>query len=142
MIMHTSSNKLVAALFTTTLLIGALVYASHVKAQTRQNGHAAHHDVYREWKINRSNTPCCNEKKTVDGVVTGDCYPTRAALRPSANPNSRGDVWWVLLDTGQWKEVPEGRVNREINPDQSGEAAHVCETYDTILCFVPPFGGG
>jgi hypothetical protein len=95
-------------------------------------GHAEHHDVYKTW--NRPDMApgfsCCNEKK--DG--TGDCYPTTAELRDGH--------WWALRDSGEWIEIPDTKIVREINPDDTGSRAHLCEAYGWIFCFVPPFGGG
>lgn len=99
-------------------------------------GHAQHHDVYRTWcqpgreKPCPSYYSCCNEKK--DGV--GDCYPTTAELR--------NDHWFALTDEKKWIEIPDEKIVREINPDETGSRAHLCEAYGKVLCFVPPFGGG
>jgi hypothetical protein len=119
-----------AAILTFAIMAGA------ARAQDHSAGHAQYHDVYRHWLINGTAASCCNAKRTENGVTTGDCYPTVAELR--------NGVWWARRDTGEWIEIPESRVNREVNPDQTGEAAHLCysDTTLSVLCFVPPFGGG
>jgi hypothetical protein len=105
-----------------------------------QDGHAQHHDVYKGWLIPDANFPtsCCNEKK--DG--SGDCYPTTAELRMSANPAIKHRVWWARRDTGQWIEVPDRKIlNGEINPDPTGAGAHICESAGIVHCFREPVGG-
>lgn len=101
------------------------------------------HDHYTHWLIPGTAASCCNEKRTDNGEVTGDCYPTEAELRPSAKPDVKGLVWWAKRDTGGWVEIPETRILRELNPDETGQAAHLCynDIYDVVLCFVPPAGG-
>lgn len=113
-------------------------------AQTAHDaGHAEHHDVYKTWRIPGTNASCCNEKKTVDGNTTGDCYQTAAELRPSADPAIKGAVWWARLDTGQWVEIPDNRIIREPNPDPTGESGSLCysDVGDAVLCFRPPVTG-
>lgn len=90
------------------------------------------HDHYTHWRIPGTNASCCNEKRTVDGVTTGDCYPTEAELRKG--------VWWAHRDDGVWVEIPDARILREFNPDETGQAAHLCYN-GSVLCFVPPSGG-
>ncbi len=110
-------------------------------AQGHEEGHAEYHDVYREWKQPSNGMPCCNEKK---GNV-GDCYPTDAKLGPAGpmNPGITGQVWYAKRDTGGWVEIPEGKIVREKNPDQTGSRAHLCifDWAEIPLCFVPPTGG-
>lgn len=97
------------------------------------------HDHYTSWKQPGTSLSCCNEKRNVNGEVTGDCYPTEAELR--AGP--AGPVWWARRDTGGWVEIPETRILRELNPDETGQAAHLCfsDVTRAVLCFVPPVGG-
>lgn len=105
------------------------------------------HDVYKTWHTPGSpGVSCCNERKTVDGKVEGDCYPTEATLAPSGgllNPDIKGDVWWVKRFDGRWIEVPESRIVHEKNPDDTGSRAHLCQADNSefVLCFVPPTGG-
>lgn len=91
------------------------------------------HDHYTHWLQPGTAASCCNEKRTENGEVTGDCYPTVAELRKGA--------WWARRDTGQWIEIPDSRVLRELNPDETGQAAHLCESNGSVYCFVPPSGG-
>lgn len=94
---------------------------------------ARSHDHYTHWKQPGTEMSCCNEKKTENGVSTGDCYVTTAELRKG--------VWWARLDTGGWVEIPDARILRQLNPDETGQAAHLCEAYGHVYCFVPPTGG-
>lgn len=93
------------------------------------------HDHYAHWKMPGTTSSCCNEKTTVNGETTGDCYPTEAELRAGA--------WWARRDNGQWVEIPERAILREVNPDETGQKAHLCynDFALTVLCFVPPSGG-
>lgn len=111
-----------AGLIAIGIIVGATLHVRPAKA----------HDHYTHWKQPGTSSSCCNEKKTVDGETTGDCYPTVAELR--------GGVWWARLDTGEWVEIPETRILREVNPDETGQAAHICFNYGRVLCFVPPTG--
>lgn len=134
-----NSNRLLAGALGAVLLVGVAVDS---RAQSHDAGHAEHHDVYQTWSIPGTTTSCCNEKKTVDGVSTGDCYPTVAELRPSVDPKIKHSVWWARLDTGRWVEVPDNRIlNNEKNPDPTGGAAHLCEMNESVLCFREPVGG-
>lgn len=101
------------------------------------------HDPYSHWLIPGTAASCCNEKQMINGEMTGDCYPTTAELRPSADKAAKGLAWWARRDTGEWVEVPETRILRELNPDETGQAAHLCYSDVTlsVLCFVPPTGG-
>lgn len=140
-------TDLLLVLASAAFFAAVIVFAPHkARAQDHSEGHALHHDVYQTWRTPGSGVSCCNEKKTENGVTSGDCYPTTALLAPAgaANPDVRGDVWWALLDDGRWIEIPESRVIHEINPDETGSRAHVCimDGSEVPLCFVPPFGGG
>jgi hypothetical protein len=90
------------------------------------------HDKYMHWKQPGGQVSCCNEKKTVNGVTTGDCYETKFLL---VNGN-----WTALRDDGVWIEVPDSRIIRERNP--GSENGHLCEAYGRVLCAVPPDTGG
>lgn len=124
---------------------GFMSVVTSARCQDHDAGHAEHHDVYQTWRTPGSGVSCCNEKKTVDGHSTGDCYPTTAIMAPAgaANLDARGDVWWALLDDGRWIEIPDSRIVHEINPDDTGSRAHVCimDGSEVPLCFVPPTGG-
>jgi len=45
-------------------------------------------------------------------------------------------------DSGAWVDIPENIIlRRTVNPDHSGVSGHLCESYGTLHCFLPPFGG-
>jgi hypothetical protein len=103
------------------------------RAQTPHDaGHAQHHDVYKTWMQPGGFASCCDAKKTVDGVTTGDCYPTQARLVQGH--------WVALRDDGVWVDIPDDKIIRERNP--GSEDAHLCFNYGQVLCFVPPDTGG
>lgn len=105
-------------------------------AQTPHDaGHAQHHDVYRHWmRPHQPATPCCNAKRTDNGEVTGDCYPVRAWIKDGQ--------WWAMKDDGVAVQIPDDRIIRQPNPDPTGEAGQLCESYGLIHCFRPPNTGG
>jgi hypothetical protein len=86
--------------------------------------------------------PCCSARREADGETRGDCYPTEAWLAPSALPELKGQVvWWARKADGGVVEIPDNRHVREKNPDETGRAAHLCESYGMIHCFKAPVGG-
>lgn len=118
------------------------------RSQDREAGHAEHHDVYKTWHTPGSpGVSCCNERRIgPDGKPEGDCYPTEAILSPSGgllNLDIKGDVWWAKRFDGRWIEIPESRIVKEKNPDDTGSRAHLCQADNSefVLCFVPPTGG-
>lgn len=117
-----------------------------VKARAQNHtGHAQFHDVYKEWMMpTRPEMPCCNARIEVDGRVQGDCYPTVAESRPSAEHPDGPIVWWAKRHDGEWIEIPKRHIVNELNPDPTGTRAHLCENFHlggAVLCFLPPTGG-
>ena len=109
-----------------------VVFATTPRARAQDNGHHLHHaDHYSKWLQPGTAASCCNGRETKDGQTTGDCYPTTAEVRAGS--------WWAKTDDGRWVIVPEDRIIRERNPDV--ERAHLCFSYDRVLCFVPPNTG-
>lgn len=124
--------------------------AMDMSEHNHSDGHAEFHDVYRTWCQPGYPKPCeyikscCAARRVLqDGSMTGDCLPTEAELRASADKRTTGLVWWAKDQHGNWIEVPEDKVVHEINPDDSGTRAHLCQNQysDNIFCFVPPTGG-
>jgi hypothetical protein len=125
--------------------VGMAVYAQDMPdMDSHTAGHAKYHDFYQHWMQPGSSISCCNARVTYPGGgFVGDCYPTTAELRPSADPSIKGEVWWALRapeDGGGWIEIPDSKIIREHNPDPTGQDAHLCYSYGTVLCFVPPSG--
>lgn len=117
-----------------------------------QSGHEEFHDFYRHWKQPGSELSCCNANRYADEAQTmhyaGDCEPTDAELRYPAPGGVTGATgkpkWFARLPKylgGDWIEIPEEKVIKEINPDPN--RAHLCYSpvTNSVLCFVPPFGG-
>lgn len=147
-------DVLLVALLT---LVGVLFgWMTAARAQDGHvHGHAQYHEAYKNWcqpgfpdcdKVHS----CCDARMVewnAEGKATkvaGHCYPTE--FRP--NPNRKTD-WIARLAPEdvpifgvEWIEVPDHRVTRERNPDQTGQAGHLCTNYYTkdILCAVPPTG--
>lgn len=130
------------------ILVFLVILAGVARGQGHEHGHAQHHDVYRKWMRPLAPAiPCCGAKYDAAGklVEGGDCYPTEAELRPGADGRP---AWWARRDDGRWLEVPDAVRLREVNPDDSGRSAHLCERTEkldgretsTIFCFVPPAG--
>lgn len=114
------------------LLWGVVVASAW--GQDHESGHAQYHDnFYSRWKMPGTDISCCNAKETVDGLTTGDCYPTDAEFVQ--------DHWVALRDNGVAIVVPDERIIHEHNPDQTGRKAHLCESHGHVYCFVPPSGG-
>lgn len=116
------------------------------KARSQDHtGHAEFHDVYREWMMpQRPEMPCCNARTEVNGAVVGDCYPTVAEPRPSAEHPDGPVVWWAKRHDGLWIEINKRYILNEFNPDETGTRAHLCENFHLgggVLCFLPPTGG-
>jgi hypothetical protein len=122
------------AVMLTTIAFFAFVWAA-------KPAHA--HGPYTHWLIPGTAASCCNEKMMINGEMTGDCYPTTAELRPSADKSVKGVVWWAKRDNGEWVEIPEKSILHELNPDETGQKAHLCYSDTTlrVLCFVPPVDG-
>lgn len=119
-------------LFLATIFV--LAFAPIAWSQGHDHGHAQFHDVYRTWKQPGTGVGCCNAKYDDNGhMLGGDCYPTTAWLMPNG--------WYAMTDSGDVIDIPDDRIVREVNPDESGSRAHLCFNYGKVLCFVPPTGG-
>ena len=127
---------------------GLAGYTALAQNGERDKGHAQFHDFYRTWcqpgkgKPCRQSDSCCTARKKVNGLPTGDCYPTK--FRP--NPTRRTEWIARLLPEDrkwfggqEWIDVPDDRIIREKNPDLTGQDGHLC-VGSTVLCAVPPTG--
>lgn len=125
----------------------AVIWGSTVaRGQERHEGHAEFHDVYVDWLQPPPNETlrCCDAKYDHHNnlIKGGDCYATIAEPRPTG-PDGKL-VWWAKRDTGDWVPVPRARIINELNPDETGTRAHLCENFELgggVLCFLPPTGG-
>ncbi len=130
--------------------IGALVGFGIGRASAQEHaihhGHAEFHDVYKEWMMPTNPAmPCCNAKYDHHNnlINGGDCYATVAETRASATDPEKL-AWWARRDDGEWVEIPRTRIVNELNPDDTGTRAHLCENFQQgggVLCFLPPVGG-
>jgi hypothetical protein len=114
------------------LIVMALGMFDPAKAQDHV-GHAEFHDVYKEWTQPGTSVGCCNAKYDDTGKnIGGDCYPTEAWVI--------NGTWYAFRDDGDVIAIPDDRIVRQINPDQTGSRAHLCFNYGKVLCFAPPTG--
>jgi hypothetical protein len=87
------------------------------------NGHAEHHDWYKELKQPGTGYSCCNG--SVNGIE-GDCRPTRAYLQDDG-------TWKAMID-GRWTPVPPRVVLKSLAPDGN---SHICAGKSgMIYCFI------
>ncbi|MCC2649868.1 MAG: hypothetical protein K0R61_53 [Microvirga sp.] len=91
------------------------------------DGHAEHHDWYKDLKQPGTGFSCCNgDSVDADGNPReGDCRPTRADLRE--------DGWWAVIN-GHWTRVPASAVLKEQAADGR---SHICAGKSGfIYCFL------
>jgi hypothetical protein len=72
----------------------------------------------------------------------GDCYPTefRLSLKGWQAKLDRYDQWRF---NKEWVDIPDKKIIREKNPDNTGISGHLCTGGSMmleILCAVPPAG--
>lgn len=95
-------------------------------------GHAQHHDWYRELKQPGTGFSCCNALTPEN--PSGDCRPTRAYRDDDG-------VWWALID-GTWHSVPP-RVVLDAELNLEPFQAHVCASKSGLIyCFLGKRAGG
>ncbi len=127
----------------------AVWYSAQTRGQDHGVGHAEFHDQYKKWSQPGIFPPvsCC-EARVVrydsSGLpnIEGDCYPTDFRL------GAKG--WEARLSREdrersggpEWIPVPDSKIVRQLNPDQTGSRGHLCMSISDIrlLCAVPPTG--
>jgi hypothetical protein len=107
----------------TAVLLGAgllgLAAAAFAQSGAHGDGHAAMHDIYKNWHppLNQG-TSCCNN---------ADCRPTRAFVGD--------DGHWRAWNGSTWLVVPQDRL---LPTDFAGDGrSHLCEMQGHIYCFTP-----
>lgn len=106
---------------------GSKAWAQDVDGTVHQvhPGHAAHHNIYKNWTQSNGYSSCCNGDDPENGVK-GDCRPARAY------PDQDGQ--WHVLINGKYVPVPLHAIRDYPTPDGN---SHVCETPSQgIMCFV------
>lgn len=98
----------------------AAVQAQH--SGRHGDGHAQHHDWYKDLRQPDSGMPCCNG--SVDGKA-GDCRPAPAFIGEDGSYR----VW----DGRDWLVVPQGKIITMPTPDRG---THLCELYGKVFCFI------
>lgn len=113
-----SRDHAVAMLVGIVLFVVGVLWAAAVWAQSGRHGdgHAQHHDEYRDWRTPAGGSCCSNQ----------DCRPVRAYRDDSG-------LWRALID-GRWTIVPPTVVLGFTAKDGN---SHICaNAAGIILCFV------
>ena len=108
------------------LAIGATISVARAQSGNRGDGHAQHHDMYKDWQRPDVGGSCCNAQSADD--PNGDCRPTTAYMGD--------DGWW----RARVRPGPNGYIvvppNKILNRAADGRC-HVCERFGTVICFQP-----
>lgn len=110
------------------VLIAAGLVWLEARVARAQDGHAQHHDWYRQL-LTPQGYSCCNGDTP---TKRGDCRPVQA--RP------RDDGGWEAFYGGIWQTVPPERIL----PDRLNRVplhAHICEQDGFVRCFLRGGGG-
>jgi hypothetical protein len=97
--------------------------ASFAQSGVHGDGHAQHHDWYKELKT-RSGWSCCNADAP---GAPGDCRPVKA--------RQTSDGRWEAFFNGKWQDVPSDAIL----PDEQNKVpiyAHICARNDFVFCFL------
>jgi hypothetical protein len=116
-------HSIVSRLFALVAITLASVPPGSGQAQSgnRGDGHAFHHDWYRDLKT-KSGWSCCSGDEG-----GGDCRPVQA--------RQQIDGQWEAYVHGEWREIPpEAILGDELN--KAPLQAHICERADFIYCFL------
>lgn len=97
-----------------------------------QDGHAQHHDMYKDWKrpdcssapFSLGSCSCCSGDER-----SGDCRPTHGSPRDDGNG---WDVW-----VGPGRDDYAHALPRTLLPRTPDGRCHVCARGFSVLCFVP-----
>jgi hypothetical protein len=113
-------------LVTLALASGAMINMAMAQSGARGDGHAQHHDMYKNWQRPDVGGPCCNAQSS--GDPNGDCRPTTAYMGDDG-------LWRARIKPG-----PSGFVivprNRILNRAADGRC-HICERLGAVFCFQP-----
>lgn len=109
------------------LLVGAVLWLWPVAAAAQHSGrhgdgHAQHHDWYKDLRQPDTGVRCCNG--SVDGHV-GDCRPAPSFMAD--------DGFYRVWDGREWLVVPRSKIITMPTPDRG---THLCETYGKVFCFI------
>jgi hypothetical protein len=113
-------------LFVLLLAFCAMVNLAKGQSGARGDGHAEHHDMYKDWKRPDVGGSCCNAQSADD--PNGDCRPTTAYIGE--------DGWWrarIRPGPNGFAVVPPNKI---LNRAADGRC-HVCEQFGTVICFQP-----
>lgn len=112
----------------TTVWLMTVPWPAAAQSGARGDGHAEHHDWYRDL-LTPLGYSCCNGDQP---DKPGDCRPVQA--RP------RDDGSWEAFVGGTWRPVPPERIL----PDRLNRVplhAHICEQDGYVRCFLRGGGG-
>lgn len=124
----TGRHVAVWLLFVALAILGAIAFCAPARSQSgaHGDGHAQHHDKYKQWQRPDIGGSCCNAL-TPDSP-SGDCRPTVGYLGD--------DGWW----RARIKPGPNGFVSvppAKLVPRDPDGRCHVCERNGSVLCFAP-----
>ena len=108
------------------LAVGATISVARAQSGSRGDGHAQHHDMYKDWQRPDVGGSCCNAKSADD--PSGDCRPTTAYIGD--------DGWWrARIGPGPngYAVVPPNKILKRAADGR----CHVCERFGTVICFQP-----
>ena len=105
------------------------IVPSLAQSGAHSDGHAEHHDWYKELKT-RSGWSCCNADAP---GAPGDCRPVKA--------RQTTDGHWEAFFNGKWQDIPWDAIL----PDELNKVpiyAHICARNDFVYCFLKAGPGG
>ena len=108
------------------LAIGSRIDLAQAQTGNRGDGHAEHHDMYKDWEQPDVGGSCCNAQSADD--PGGDCRPTTAYLGD--------DGWWrarIRPGPNGFAVVPPNKILKRAGDGR----CHVCERNGSVLCFQP-----
>jgi len=109
-------------LSTLLLLLWPLTLAAQQPSGRHGDGHAQHHDWYKDLRQPDTGLRCCNG--SADGK-TGDCRPAPSWVGE--------DGLYRVWDGREWLVVPKSKILTMPTPDRG---THLCETYGKVFCFI------
>jgi hypothetical protein len=108
------------------LAIGSVIDLAQAQSGNRGDGHAEHHDMYKDWEQPDVGGSCCNAQSADDPA--GDCRPTTAYIGDDGR-------WHARIGPGpeDFATVPPNKIlHRAVDG-----RCHICEQLGTVICFQP-----
>lgn len=108
------------------LAIGSMIDLAQAQSGNRGDGHAEHHDMYKDWVQPDVGGSCCNAQSADDPA--GDCRPTTAYIGDDGR-------WHARIGPGprDFAIVPPNKILHRAFDGR----CHICEQHGTVICFQP-----